>query len=162
MSFRGGDRTCGARRIWRDMLEEGLACGLHRIEQRMRVNVLRARPRRRGKPRGDGERSVIADSIQGRDFQADRPNQKWRADFACIWTAAGWLYVAAVPDLFSRRVVVWSMTPERDASFVMDALMMAVWRRGKAGALPHHSDRGSRYTVSGFKGLWPKTASPSR
>ena len=60
-SFKASDRTYGARRVWRDVLEEGFACGLHRIERLMRINALRARPRRRGKPKDDGERSVIAD-----------------------------------------------------------------------------------------------------
>ena len=71
MSFRISDRTCGARRVWGDVLEEGLACGLHRIERLMRINALRARPRRRGKPGDDGERSVIADNLPDRNFQAD-------------------------------------------------------------------------------------------
>jgi putative transposase len=97
-SFKASDRTYGARRVWRDVLGEGLACGLHRIERLMRVNALRARPKRRGKPKDDGERSVIADNILDRDFQADRPNQKWLADFTYIWTAEGWLYVAVVLD----------------------------------------------------------------
>lgn len=113
-SFKASDRTYGARRVWRDVLEEGLACGLHRIERLMRSNALRARPRRRGKPKDDGERSVIADiepvtatgskepARLDRDFQAERPNQKWLADFTYIWTAEGWLYVAAVLDLYSR------------------------------------------------------------
>jgi putative transposase len=139
-SFKASDRTYGARRVWRDVLKEGLACGLHRIERLMRFNALRARPKRRGKPKDDGERSVIAENILDRDFQADRPNQKWLADFTYIWTAEGWLYVAAVLDLYFRRVVGWSMKADRDASLVMDALMMAVWRRGKADALLHHSD----------------------
>ena len=152
-SFKDSDRTYGARRIWRDVLEEGLQCGLHRIERLMRLNGLRARPRRRGLPKDDGERSVIADNVLDRDFQADRPNQKWLADFTYIWTAEGWLYVAAVLDLFSRRVVGWSMKAERDASLVMDALMMAVWRRGKADALLHHSDQGSQYTSEQFQRL---------
>ncbi|SLN78095.1 IS2 transposase TnpB [Roseisalinus antarcticus] len=152
-SFKASDRTYGARRVWRDVLEEGLACGLHRIERLMRINALRARPRRRGKPKDDGERSVIADNILDRDFQADRPNQKWLADFTYIWTAEGWLYVAVVLDLFSRRAVGWSMKADRDASLVMDALMMAVWRRGKADALLHHSDQGSQYTSEQFQRL---------
>lgn len=149
--FKASDQTYGARRVWHDVLEEGLACGLHRIERLMRINALRARPRRRGKPKDDGERSVIADNILERDFQADRPNQKWLADFTYIWTAEGWLYVAAVLDLYSRRIVGWSMKAERDASLVMDALMMAVWRRGKADALLHHSDQGSQYTSEQFQ-----------
>ncbi len=152
-SFKASDRTYGARRVWRDVLEEGLACGLHRIERLMRDSGFRARPRRRGKPKDDGERSVIADNILDRDFAAGRPNQKWLADFTYIWTAEGWLYVAAVLDLFSRRIVGWSMNAERDATLVMDALMMAVWRRGKADALLHHSDQGSQYTSEQFQHL---------
>jgi putative transposase len=145
-SFKASDRTYGARRVWRDVLEEAPACGLHRIGRLMRINALRARPKRRGKPKDDGERSVIADNMLNRDFRAARPNQKWLADFTYIWTAEGWLYVAAVLELFSRRVVGWSMKAERDGSLVMDALMMAVWRRGKADALLHHSDQGSQCT----------------
>ena len=125
-SFKASDRTYGARRVWHDVLEEGLACGLHRIERLMRQNAMRARPRRRGKPKDDGERSVIADNILDRDFRTEAPNQKWLADFSYIWTAEGWLYVAVVLDLFSRRVVGWSMNADRDATLVMDALMMAV------------------------------------
>ena len=149
----GSYRTYGARRVWHDLLADGISCGLHRIERLMRVNAMRARPRRRGKPKDDGERAVIADNILDRDFQADRPNLKWLADFTYIWTADGWLYVAAVLDLFSRRVVGWSMKAERDASLVIDALMMAVWRRGKADALLHHSDQGSQYTSEQFQRL---------
>ena len=152
-SFKASDRTYGARRVWRDVLEKGLACGLHRIERLMRQNAMRARPKRRGNPKDDGERSVIADNILDRDFQTDRPNQKWLADFTYIWTAEGWLYVAVVLDLFSRRVVGWSMKADRDASLVMDALMMTVWRRGKADALLHHSDQGSQYTSEQFQRL---------
>ena len=94
----------------------------------MRLNALRARPKRRGKPKDDGERLVIADNILDRDFQAEQPNQKWLADFTYIWTAEGWLYVAVVLGLFSRRAVGWPMKAGRDASLVMDALIMAVWR----------------------------------
>ena len=161
-SFKDSDRTYGARRIWRDVLEEGLACGLHRIERLMRANGLMARPRRRGRPKDDGERSVIADNVLDRDFRADRPNQKWLADFTYIWTAEGWLYVATVLGLFSRRIVGWSMKAERDTALVMDALMMAVWRRGKADALLHHSDQGLSIRASSSSVSWPIAASPAR
>lgn len=152
-SFSSSDRTYGARRVWRDVLAEGLSCGLHRIERLMRENAMKARPRRRGKPRDDGTRAVIADNILERKFQADLPNRKWLADFTSMWTAEGWLYVAAVLDLFSRRIVGWSMKPERDASLVMDALMMALWRRGRPSTLLHHSDQGSQYTSEQFQRL---------
>ena len=152
-SFKASDRPYGARRVWRDMLDGGLACGPHRIERLMRQNAMRARPKRCGKPKDDGERSVIANNILDRDFEADRPNQKWLAEFTYIWTAEGWLYVSVVLDLFSRRVVGWSMKADPDASLVMDALMMADWRCGRAGALLHHSDQGSQYTSEPFQRL---------
>ena len=80
-------------------------------------------------------------------------NRKWIADFTYVWTAEGWLYVAAVVDLFSRRVVGWSMSAEMTAQLVTDALVMAIWRRGKPDALLHHSDRGSQYTSEQFQRL---------
>lgn len=146
-------RTYGARRVWHDLLAEGYRCGLHRIERLMRAQGLRARPRRRGLPKDTGERSVIADNVLDRQFTAGGPNQKWVADFTYIWTAEGWLYVAAVIDLFSRRVVGWSMQAEMTAQLVTDALIMAIWRRGKPDALLHHSDQGSQYTSEQFQRL---------
>lgn len=88
-----------------------------------------------------------------RKFAAARPNQKWIADFTYLWTAEGWLYVAAVIDLYSRRVVGWSMKAEMTAQLVTDALVMAIWRRGKPDALLHHSDQGSQYTSEQFQRL---------
>lgn len=149
----GSDRTCGARRVWHDLLADGMSCGLHRVERLMRELGLRARPRRRGLPKDQGERSVIAGNVLDRQFTADRANQKWVADFTYIWTAEGWLYVAAVIDLFSRRVVGWSMSDTMTAQFVTDALIMAIWRRGKPDALLHHSDQGSQYTSEQFQRL---------
>ena len=143
-SFVRSDRTYGARRVWHDVLEQGQACGLHRIERLMREQALRARPRRRGLPKDRGARSAVADNVLNRQFQADGPNQKWVADFTYIWTAEGWLYVAAVLDLYSRRIVGWSMQESMTSQLVVDALMMAVWRRGKPVALLHHSDQGSQ------------------
>ena len=149
----GSYRTYGARRVWHDLLAEGISCGLHRVERLMQAHGLRARPRRRGLPKDQGERSVIAGNVLDRQFTADRPNQKWVADFTYIWTAEGWLYVAAVIDLFSRRVVGWSMSDTMTAQLVTDALIMAIWRRGKPDALLHHSDQGSQYTSEQFQRL---------
>ena len=149
----GSYRTYGARRVWHDLLAEGISCGLHRVERLMQAQGLRARPRRRGLPKDQGERSIIAGNVLDRQFTADRPNQKWVADFTYIWTAEGWLYVAAVIDLFSRRVVGWSMSDTMTAQLVTDALIMAIWRRGKPDALLHHSDQGSQYTSEQFQRL---------
>lgn len=152
-SFISSYRTYGARRVWHDLLAEGLSCGLHRVERLMRQQALKARPRRRGLPLDDGEQSVIAGNVLDRQFSADAPNRKWVADFTYIWTAEGWLYVAAVIDLFSRRVVGWSMSDTMTAQLVTDALIMAIWRRGTPDALLHHSDQGSQYTSEQFQRL---------
>ncbi|WP_289241018.1 IS3 family transposase [Delftia sp.] len=152
-SFVRSDRTYGARRVWHDVLEQGQTCGLHRIERLMREQALRARPRRRGLPKDRGARGAVADNVLDRQFQADGPNQKWVADFTYIWTAEGWLYVAAVLDLYSRRIVGWSMQESMTSQLVVDALMMAVWRRGRPVALLHHSDQGSQYTSEHFQRL---------
>ena len=152
-SFVGSARTYGARRVWRDVLAAGIDCGLHRIERLMRTQALRARPRRHGLPKDDGQRSVIAPNLLDREFHAERPNQRWIADFTYVWTAEGWLYVAAVIDLYSRRVVGWSMKAEMTGQLVTDALIMAIWRRGKPDALLHHSDQGSQYASEQFQKL---------
>ena len=154
-SFLASDRTYGARRVWHDMLADGVACGRHRIERLMRHQALRARPRRRRVPPDTGVRSTnaVAPNVLDRTFDASSANRKWVADFTYIWTAEGWLYVAAVVDLFSRRVVGWSMSATMTAQLVTDALVMAIWRRGKPNTLLHHSDRGSQYTSEPFQRL---------
>ncbi len=139
-SFLGSDRIYVARRVWHDVLALGQQCGLHRIERLMREQPLRAKPRRRGLPQDRDQRSAIADNVLDRQFQADAPNQKWVADFTYIWTAEGWLYAAAALDLYSRRIVGWSMQDSMTSQLVADALMMAMWRQGKPVALLHHSD----------------------
>ena len=144
-SFIATGRTYGARRMWHDMLAEGSSCGLHRIERLMQSQALRARPRRRRLPSDSGQRiaDAVSPNVLDRQFHAPAPNRKWIADFTYVWTTEGWLYVAAVIDLFSRRVVGWSMSATMTAQLVTDALMMAIWRRGKPDALLHHSDEGS-------------------
>jgi putative transposase len=97
--------------------------------------------------------TAVAVNVLDRSFEAAAPNRKWIADFTYVWTAEGWLYVAAVIDLFSRRVVGWSMNAAMTAQLVTDALVMAIWRRGKPDALLHHSDRGSQYTSEPFQRL---------
>ena len=154
-SFLASDRTYGARRVWHDLLADGVARGRHRIERLMRQAALRARPRRRRVPSDTGIRSTnaIAPNVLNRTFDASSANRKWVADFTYLWTAEGWLYVAAVVDLFSRRVVGWSMSATMTAQLVTDARVMAIWRRGKPDAVLHHSDRGSQYTSEPFQRL---------
>jgi putative transposase len=127
-SFLASDRTYGARRVWHDLLADGVSCGRHRIERLMRQAALRARPRRRRMPSDTGVRSTpaVAPNVLDRAFTAASANRKWVADFTYLWTAEGWLYVAAVVDLFSRRVVGWSRHATMTAQLVTDALVMAI------------------------------------
>jgi putative transposase len=154
-SFLASGRTYGARRVWHDLLADGVACGLHRIERLMHKQGLKARPKRRRTPLDQGDRlaGAIAPNTLDRNFQAVAPNCKWVGDFTYIWTAEGWLYVAAVIDLFSRRVVGWSMSATMTSQLTIDALLMAICRRSNPRALLHHSDRGSQYTSELFQRL---------
>ena len=97
--------------------------GLHRVERLMRAPALHVRPRRRALPRDTGARSAhaTAPNLLDRDFTATAPNQKWVADLTYLWTAEGWLYVAVVLTLFSRRVVGWSMQASMTAQLVTNA-----------------------------------------
>src|SRR5262249_49840496 len=142
-------------RVWHDMIAEGVACGLHRIERLMRLQGLRARPRRRRLPPDLGERqaAAVAANVLDPTFAPAAAHRQMIADFPYIWTPESWLYVAAVLDLFSRRVVGWSMSSRMTAQLVTDALIMAIWRRGKPDALLHHSDQGSQYTSEQFQRL---------
>ena len=154
-SFAASDETYGARRIWRDLRGWGFGCGLHRIERLMSSAGLKARRARRRRPTDAGPRieHTIAANVLDRQFDAIGPNRKWTADFTYLWTHEGWLFVAVVIDLFSRRIVGWSSNARMTADLVMDALMSAIWRRGTPNALMHHSDRGSQYTSERFQAL---------
>jgi putative transposase len=141
--------------VWHDLLVEGVSYGLYWIERLIRLQALKTRPRRRRLPPDLGERqvTVVAPNVLDRSFQAPAPSRKWIADFMYVWTVEGWLYVAAVVDRFSRRVVGWSMSATMTAQLVTDALVMAIWRRGKPDAPLHQSNRGSQYTREQFQRL---------
>ena len=123
-SFALSDRTYGVRRIRRDLRDLGVAVGVHHVERLMRLHALRARPRRRALPVDTGDRSIhaIAPNLLDRDFTATAPNQKWVVDFTYLWTTEGWLYVAVVLNLFSRRVVGWRAHTTVRTELVLDAL----------------------------------------
>ena len=130
-SFVLSDSTYGARRMIDEVRDSKHACGLRPCRAaHVGGAALRARPRRRALPsrRNGHPRDDRAENVLDRAFTATAPNQKWVADFTYIWTSEGWLYVAAVLDLFSRRVVGWSMQTAMTSELVTDALMMAVWR----------------------------------
>jgi putative transposase len=152
-SFTMSDRTYGSPRIWRELRAQGLEVGRHRVERLMQQNKLVARARRRRWPKDGGERPThaLAPNLLDRQFEAPGPNQRWTADFTYLWTDEGWLYVAVVIDMYSRYVVGWSMQASMTSQLVSDALIMALWRRGKPQGVLHHSDQGSQYTSDDFQ-----------
>jgi putative transposase len=144
-SFAASDRTYGSRRVWQDLREWGHCVSVNRVARLMAAAGLVARRKRRRSP-GDSAQATqhtIAPNLLQRQFEAEAPNRRWLADFTYIWTAEGWLYLAVVLDLFSRRIVGWSMKEEMTSQLVIDALLMAIWRRGSPKELLHHSDQGS-------------------
>lgn len=154
LSHQASDNTYGSPRVFRDLLEAGIACSENRVARLMKVSGLKARHKRRRLPgQVDDVAHSIAPNLLDRQFEATGPNQKWAADFTYVWTAEGWLFVAVVLDLFSRRVVGWSMQPTMTSQLVMDALLMAVFRRGRPKSVLHHSDQGTQYTSENFQRL---------
>lgn len=107
----------------------------------MKAADIKARHKRRLAPgQLDTPVHAIAPSLLDRQFEATEPNQKRPADFTYVWTGEGWLFVAVVLDLYARRVVGWSMQPTMTAQLVMDALLMAIFRRGRPRTVLHHPD----------------------
>jgi putative transposase len=138
--------TYGARRVHAALRQEGIRVGRKRVERLMRAwRLTGAVPRKRAKTtiRVPGVRPAA--DLVGRDFVPAAPNQLWVADIKYLPTAAGWVYLAAVVDCFSRRVVGWSMRDDLHAELVVDALKMAVARRQPGPGVIHHSDQGSQY-----------------
>jgi len=154
-SFEQSDHTYGSIRVLRDLRAWGHRCSRNRVARLMRAERLQGRPKKRRQPFDAGIRPEhsIARNVLNREFKASAPNQRWVADFTYIWTVEGWLFVAAVMDLFSRRIVGWSMSPQMNADLVTEALITAIWRRGRPQELLHHSDQGSQYTSELFQKL---------
>ncbi|MCQ3931363.1 MAG: IS3 family transposase [Chloroflexi bacterium] len=140
-------QTYGSPRIWADLQHLGIRCSRKRVARLMRRLGLRSKSRGHYKVRRRGRRpAYIAENVLARDFSAAHPDQKWVADISYVSTQEGWLYLAVVLDLYSRKVVGWSMASHMKAELVSDALQMAIARRLPGEDLLHHSDRGSQYT----------------
>ena len=99
------------------------------------------------------DKHAYAPNHLAQDFTASQPGETWCGDITYIWTAVGWLYLAIVIDLYSRRIVGWSMNERITCELVIDALMMALWRRKPEAGLMHHSDRGSQCASADFQAL---------
>lgn len=137
--------TYGSPWIHRDLREAGEVCSVHRVAKIMRLNRLKAQIGYKRRYIKGGKPSRIADNVLERDFKPDAPNTAWVSDITYIRTYEGFLYLPTVIDLFSRRVVGWSMDKTMDKHLVIQALLMAVYQRRPKHSVLVHSDQGSQY-----------------
>ena len=136
----------GAYKTWRVLRAEGVACGRHRVARLRRQNGIEARRKRRFRVVVEHHKlAPPAPNRLERHFRVDRPNCVWAGDMTVIPTAAGWLHLAVMLDLYSRRVVGWAMGNERGQALSLAALRMAIQNRRPEPGLLHHTDQGSAY-----------------
>jgi putative transposase len=142
----------GRPRIHRDLCAQGLRISRHRVARLMRRHGLRGVCRRRApyRPRPTPP-AIMAANVLQRDFTATHPNQKWAADITSIPTREGWLYVAVLVDVYSRRIVGWAMAERVTTELTTTALTMALQQRPLTVGLLHHSDRGSQYAAVAYQ-----------
>jgi putative transposase len=156
-AYQLGRGVYGSPRIHAVLRQQGIACSRKRVARLMRTHGLRSRrrPKRRVHTTDSQHHRPVAPNLLQQDFTADAPHQKWVGDIVGIWTDEGWLYLAALLDTFSRRIVGWAMGEHRDEALVETALKMALAGRP---LLPeaetiHHTDRGSQYTADDYLAL---------
>jgi putative transposase len=154
--FEESRRTYGSPRVTAALRQQGIACNRKRVARLMRKHglVAKYRHRRRVKTTDSRHGLPVAPNRLNRDFNAERPNEKWVADITYIDTTEGWLYLALVLDVFSRKIVGWAMETHLETALVEQALRMALRQRQPArGELLHHSDRGGQYASLTYQEL---------
>lgn len=145
----------GSPRIRHYLIGKGYPCGRHRVARLMRQGNLVAKRAYRRHPQTTKQcqGARIAPNLLNQNFSASQPNEKWVGDITYIDTAEGWLYLASIMDLYSRRIVGWSMDEHMEVSLVENAWKMAVINRQPTPNLLHHTDRGSQYTSEVYRAL---------
>ena len=147
-------QTCGSNKAWQLLLRQGESCGRHRVARLRRVNGIEAiRMKRFRASRGARNNEPMADNKLDRQFTVLHPDLSWVTDTTFIATRQGWLYLAVVIDLYSRKVVGWAMSANNNRQLVCDALKMAIRHRQPKVGLLHHSDQGNTYTSTQYREL---------
>lgn len=146
-------RTYGRVRLTHELRARGHACGQRRVRRLMQARGLWARPRRRFRPQTTDSRhdQPVAPNVLAQRAAPTRPDQVWVTDFTYLPTTAGWLFLAVVLDLYSRRVVGWAFSAELDTDLALAALRRALHQRRPAPGLVHHSDRGCQYASAAYR-----------
>ncbi len=141
----------GSPRIHADLRDEGFKVGRNRVARLMRNARLRGCPKRRFRVKSSKSPGyLVTPNLLDQDFRAGRANERWASDITYVHTTQGWLYLAIVMDLYSRRIVGWSMDRHMSRYLAIDALRMAIGRRRPGIGLIHHSDRGPQYISDDF------------
>ncbi len=144
--------TYGSPSIWDALSKQGQAVGKHRVARLMRQEGLRAKTVKKWRATTQStHRWPVAENILTRQFQVERPNRVWAGDITYVWTREGWLYLAVLLDLYSRRVVGWAMGERLTGRLAEQALLMALANRQPRAGLLHHSDRGSQYAAMNYQ-----------
>ena len=144
--FAASRDSLGSRTMMNNLREEGFDIGRDRTRRLMKALQLKVKQKRKYKVTTDSKHKLpVARNVLNRDFSPSAPNRAWGTDITYLWTQEGWIYLAVVIDLYSRRVVGWSIDRRMKKALVIRALMMAVNLRQPPPGLIHHSDRGSQY-----------------
>jgi len=147
-----GRGAYGSPRVHAELQAKGARVSEKRVARLMRENGLRARQKRRFRRTTDSNHAdPIAPNVLQRDFEPEAPNQSWATDVTYVHTAEGWLYLAVMLDLFSRRVVGWAASATNDCALALAALHRSLSARSPQGGLVHHSDRGSPYASQAYR-----------
>jgi transposase InsO family protein len=155
--FTESRKNYGSPRIYRQLKNEGVHCGRNRIAKYMRENGIVARKHRKyKKPVSEQRAQPVAENILNRQFQTPSKDRVWASDVSYFWTRNGWIHLAIVMDLFSRRVIGWSMSNRIDKELTQDALTMALNNRRPSQRVLHHSDQGAEYTNKTYQALLKK------
>src|SRR5690606_2898454 len=153
-TFAASGRTYGSRRLRSALNQTGMAVGRYRVRRLMREHHLRPVWRRKFVITTDSKHSQpVADNLLNRQFDVSRPNKVWAADLTHLRTRQGWLYLAVVMDLFSRKVIGWSMSASPHTGLATAALRMALQQRRPGPGLIVHSDRGVQYVAQTYQSL---------
>jgi putative transposase len=147
----------GSPRMTRELRKQGIRCGKNRVASLMRTNNIQAKAKKKFKATTNSKHNnPVAPNLLEQQFVAQGPNQVWASDITYVWTSEGWLYVAAILDIWSRKIVGWAISSRQTKELALRALTQAIGRRPIEAGIIHHSDRGSQYASTEYRKMLKK------
>jgi putative transposase len=152
--FEDSKKTYGSPRVIVDLREKGIMCSENRVARLMHENGIAPKTKRKFKTTTNSHHELaIADDLLQRDFSSPEPNRKWASDITYLWTREGWLYLAAIMDIYNRKIVGWSVSTSLNTEIITSALSKALRDRKPQKGLIFHSDRGIQYASKSFRSV---------